>query len=274
MNNPLQKYFRQPKIFIKLPSGGIYNQPGTIQGDPDHMPVYGMTGMDEIIIKTPDSLLTGESTATIVSSCCPSIKNSWDISNIDLPLIMAAIRIATYGPAMDVGHTCDNCQAHNEYEILLNQVIEYYMNVKFDNVLVLGDLVVKLRPLNYKESTEVSIKNFKLQQQIVQVEQIEDADRRQELLNQLFIELAKINNEIYKMVVESVEIDNQVVTERRFIEEWIDNCEKQVFDRVREHNKRNADTFAMPLFPVKCDSCGTEVKLSIDLDQSSFFVQA
>ena len=51
--NPLQKYFRQPKIFIKLPSGGIFSKPGTIQGDITHMPVYGMTGMDEIIIKTP-----------------------------------------------------------------------------------------------------------------------------------------------------------------------------------------------------------------------------
>ena len=48
--NPLQKYFRQPKIFIKLPSAGVYCQPGNIQGDSNHMPVYGMTGMDEIIM--------------------------------------------------------------------------------------------------------------------------------------------------------------------------------------------------------------------------------
>ena len=63
--NPLQKYFRQPKIYIKFPSGGIFNKPGTIQGDVTNTPVYGMTGMDEIIVKTPDALLSGESTAQV-----------------------------------------------------------------------------------------------------------------------------------------------------------------------------------------------------------------
>ena len=187
---------------------------------------------------------------------------------------MAAIRIATFGPELGVSHKCDNCGTVNEYDLELNKIIEYYMTTQFDNQLIVGELAVKLRPLNYKESTDVSIKNFKIQQQISQVEAIEDADQRQTVLNRLFVELAQVNNEIFKMVVESVEIDNQVVTERRFLEEWIDNCEKHVFDQIRDHNKGNADRFSMPLFPVKCDNCGTEVKLSVDLDQSSFFVQA
>jgi hypothetical protein len=51
-NNPLQQYFRQPKIFINLPSQGVYNKPGSIQGEVSNMPVFGMTGMDEILMKT------------------------------------------------------------------------------------------------------------------------------------------------------------------------------------------------------------------------------
>jgi hypothetical protein len=69
--NPLQQYFRQPKIFINLPSQGIYSKEGSIQGEVNNMPVYGMTGMDEIIVKTPDALLSGESTVKVVQSCCP-----------------------------------------------------------------------------------------------------------------------------------------------------------------------------------------------------------
>jgi len=56
--NPLQQYFRQPKIYIKLPSGGVFNKLGSLQGDVTNMPVYGMTGMDEIIMKTPDALMS------------------------------------------------------------------------------------------------------------------------------------------------------------------------------------------------------------------------
>ena len=69
--NPLQQYFRQPKIYVKLPSQGMYSKPGAIAGDINGLPVYGMTGMDEIIMKTPDSLLSGESIAQVIKSCCP-----------------------------------------------------------------------------------------------------------------------------------------------------------------------------------------------------------
>ena len=72
-NNPLQQYFRQPKVFITLPSHGVYNKPGTITGSFENMPIFGMTGMDEILLKTPDALLTGESTVKVIQSCCPNI---------------------------------------------------------------------------------------------------------------------------------------------------------------------------------------------------------
>ena len=78
--NPLQQYYRQPKVFIPLPSGGIYNKLGTLSGDVSHMPIYSMTGMDEIIVKTPDALLSGKSTVSIIESCCPTVKNGWEVT--------------------------------------------------------------------------------------------------------------------------------------------------------------------------------------------------
>jgi DNA-directed RNA polymerase subunit K/omega len=37
--NPLQNYFRQPKIYIKLPSKGMYSDPGTFTVDVDKIAV-------------------------------------------------------------------------------------------------------------------------------------------------------------------------------------------------------------------------------------------
>ena len=102
--NPLQQYFRQPKIYIKLPTSGIYSPPGTVQGDINNLPVYGMSGMDEIIMKTPDALLTGESVVKIIQSCCPSITNAWALSSLDTEMILTAIRIATYGNKIGRAH--------------------------------------------------------------------------------------------------------------------------------------------------------------------------
>lgn len=272
--NPLQKYFRQPKVFIKLPSGGIYNKPGTIQGDVNHMPVYGMTGMDEIIVKTPDALLTGESTATIIASCCPNIKDPWDLCILDLVLVLAAIRIATYGNLMSVTHICGSCKADNDYDLDLTRVMEYYMQCQYNNKIVLDDISINLIPLNYRQSTDFNLKNFQIQQQIAQTEVIEDKEKQQELVTKLFKDLAAIQTEIYRYTIESVDTGNQVVTEREFILEWLDNCDRVIFEAIKKQNQMNNQTWEMPKFPVKCDSCGAEHNISVELDQSNFFVVA
>ena len=110
--NPLQNYFRQPKVFLKLPSMGIYNKPEAIQGNVENIPVYGMTGMDEIILKTPDALISGESTVKVIQSCCPTIVDAWDVSNLDIDALLVAVRIATYGNTMNVSYTCKKCEKH------------------------------------------------------------------------------------------------------------------------------------------------------------------
>ena len=112
--NPLSKYFRQPKLYIKLPSQGKWygnnSFEPTVTGE---IPVYAMTGKDELILKNPDGLLNGQSTVDVIQSCVPNIKNAWEISSLDLDMLLVAIRIATYGPNMDVGHVCPNCGVEN-----------------------------------------------------------------------------------------------------------------------------------------------------------------
>ena len=272
--NPLQQYFRQPKIFIKLPSQGIYNTLGSFQGDPTNMPVYGMTGMDEIISKTPDALLTGESTAKVIASCCPSIKDPWETCVLDTNIILAAIKIATYGNMMTVGHTCSNCGTPNEYELDLNKIVEYYMKLEYKNRVEVDKLIIKLQPLTYKLSNEFSIKNFKIQQQINQTDSIEDTEQRQEVINRLFKEIGDLQNEIYMNSVESVETPTVSVTEKEFIREWLVNCEKVIYDKIKDASTNIRSEWEVPTFPVECDNCQTKVNLSVDLDPSSFFALA
>ena len=53
MSSFLQKYKRQPKLFIDLPSQGKWYNDTIIQdGKVESMPVFGMTAMDEILLKT------------------------------------------------------------------------------------------------------------------------------------------------------------------------------------------------------------------------------
>jgi len=272
--NPLQQYFRQPKIFISLPSHGVYNKPGAIQGDADHMPVFGMTGMDEILLKTPDALLTGESTLSVIKSCCPAIKDAEDLSTLDTDLVLTAIRIATFGNDLNVVQVCPHCNAENEYTVDLNVLIDHYNHCKFDNKLIVDDLTVTLKPLNYKQSNDFALRNFQIQQQLNQVVDIENENEKQEYLNRLFKDLAVLQTEIFSESIESVATASLVVNEKLFINEWLSNCDKSVTDRIKDHNQKNIEAWRSPSQKVQCNECHKESSFSVNLDQSSFFANA
>jgi len=272
--NPLQQYFRQPKIFIGLPSNGVYNKPGTIAGDASHMPVFGMTGMDEILMKTPDALLAGESTVKVIESCCPFIKDAWDISVIDLDLILSAIRIATYGNTMNVKHVCPNCSTENEYDINLSTIIEHTATCKYNNSIVLDELTVKIRPITYKESTDYSQQNFQIRQKIFQTDAIIDDVERKKIVSELLQELAVLQNQIIASGIESVNVSNQVVSEKDFILEWLQNTDKTIFDRIKERYQQNQEEWRTPDQVVVCENCNTTNTLAIELDNSNFFENA
>ena len=270
-SNPLEQYFRQPKIYITLPSLGMYSPPGTFTGSVENMPIYGMTGMDEIIIKTPDALMSGESSIKVIESCCPSIKNARNISALDVNVIFAAIRIATYGNKMKVGHTCFKCNSQNDYELDLMTVIEFYSNKKYNNKVVVGDLVIKLHPISYQQSLEFNIRNFQAQQKLIQTEKLESVDEKQKYLQELWTEFAEIQHKIYKMSVESIETPTTTVEERGYIEEWLANCDTTFVDKIKGHLFELKKEWELPDYPVECNSCGEKAELKIDLDYSNFF---
>lgn len=269
--NPLQNYFRQPKVFVSLPSKGVYSKPGTLDGDVLNMPVYGMTGMDEILAKTPDALMSGESSAKVLQSCCPGVKNPWEVSVLDTNLLFAAIRIATYGNLMTVGHVCNECGADHEYELDLMRIVEHYGQCQYDNRIVYNNLTIKTQPLNYKQLTEASIKTYELQQKLSQAENIENAEEKQAAINSLWEELASGQRVLYLNSIESIETEETTVTERGHIAEWLDNCDSTVIDSIKEQIEKNRTIWRTPTYHVKCDSCGAENHLTVELDQSNFF---
>lgn len=272
--NPLQKFFRQPKVYVDLPSKGIYCPAGTIEGDVSRLPVFGMTGMDEILLKTPDALLSGESTVAVIASCCPQIKDPWNLSILDIDVILTAIRIATYGSELPLSHICKNCQTENEFNLDLNQLIDHYSNCKYNNTIKVNDLTITVRPLSYQQSTKVGLKNFEIQQKLKQIASIEDQTAQRAAATEIFKELASLKHEIYTLGIESISIDGTIVTEKEFIREWIDNCEKHDLDVIGQHLQNNQENWTNPTHHVKCSNCGTETDLVIELDQSSFFENA
>jgi len=103
-----------------------------------------------------------------------------------------------------------------------------------------------------------------------------DREEQQKVINRLFLDLANMQNDLFWYSIESVEVGNTVVNEREFIREWVLNCDRDIFDKLKEQIEKNKEAWVTPMYDVVCENteCNAENKIKIDLDQSNFFVKA
>lgn len=271
MTNPLQKYFRQPKIYIQLPSKGIYYESGTLTGDWSNVPIFAMTGMDEILMKTPDALFTGESTCKVIESCCPYIKNAKTMPSIDVEALLIAIRIATFGPKLSLSQRCPKCGTENDYDIDLSLLLDHFNNLKYINtVKVLDDLTIRVRPLQYEETNYFSIENFKLQKILVQAVELKE-EEKQKQIDKLYADLSELQLQLFLTTIENVQAEGINVTEKAHIEEWLRNADREIYKQIKAKLEENKESWNMPDQHVKCANCEADNKLAIVMDQANFF---
>ena len=89
--NPLKQFFRQPALYLKLPSDGQFWEAGSLDLPPNkELPVLPMTAIDEITYRTPDALFNGSAVVNVIQSCIPGIKNAWKTPSVDLTSITSS----------------------------------------------------------------------------------------------------------------------------------------------------------------------------------------
>ena len=132
--NPLKKYFRQPKVYITLPSKGRFYNPDSIDmPESQELPVFAMTARDELTMQTPDALLNGQATVDLIKSCMPNILDPWQMPSIDLDASLIAIRIATYGEEMDITTKEPGTGEEKSFAVDLRQLLNKLVTVEYDN---------------------------------------------------------------------------------------------------------------------------------------------
>ena len=276
-NNPLQKYFRQPKVYMSLPSKGLYYGEQALQGDYTNVPVFGMTGMDEIIMKTPDALFNGEATVKVIESCCPYIKNAKEMPSIDVDAMLVAIRIATYGNEMDLRHICPACKTENEYTIDLQKVLDYFSSQSFDGKITVGDLTIVIKPLVYSQISKFNVENYQLQKMLYQLGQVEsagDEDKTQEITNGIYQRISDMQIELFLTSIDSIQTPDGPVTDGEMISEWMKNSDNEFFATIKTKLETNKAQWDMPKQHITCSNCQHESDVEVTMDQASFFLNS
>ena len=276
--NPLQKFMRQPAIYIKLPSNGEYWHANCLEMPINNeLPVYPMSTKDEIAINTPDALMNGQAVVDMIHSCLPNIKNAWAIPVCDLDTILIAIRIASYGEKMEYKSTCPSCQNEDNYEIDLRNFMDLPVNLNaYHQPVEFKGMQIFLKPNDYDSVNMQNMEQFE-QQRMVAL--INDVDMSEEDKQQRFYKIFQtMTNYTVKNVsgtiLKIITPDGETVNDTDFIHEFVTNSERQLFEIV----KRKIDEInkAIPSKDVNhtCDECSHQYIAPFTFDQANFFVFA
>jgi hypothetical protein len=277
--NPLRKYFRQPKVHITLPSRGRFYPEGVLNmPETGELPVYAMTAKDELLIKTPDALLNGQATVDVIKSCIPNITNPWLMPSVDLDACLIAIRIATYGEKLEITTKVPGTGEEKSFDLDLRQVLNGLVTPEFENTLKIQDINVVLKPLTYKEFTESNLKTFEEQRifSLVNDDEMDDATKLSRF-NASFKKLTDLTVNMLSKSIAKLSIGDTEVTNPVHIEEFVDNVDKEFFKEITQHLESQRDKFAIK--PIKVTSPPEDIEkgapetfeVPITFDQSNFF---
>ena len=279
-NNPLSKYFRQPKIYLKLPSKGKYYPQGAIQmTESGELPVYAMTAKDELLFKTPDALLNGEATVDVIKSCIPNIKNPWTMPSIDTDAVLIAIRLATYGEKLEITTKVPGTTIDKEFEVDLRTLLDKLINFEYQPyVEISDDLAIELRPTTYKEFTENSLKTFEEQRifRLVNDDSIPEDKKLQAFANS-FKKLTDITIGLVVNSIASINTSEGQVNNKAHITEFFNNADKDTFDKILKHLEVMKEQTSIKPLKVKATAeemeagAQPEYEIPITFDQSNFF---
>lgn len=270
--NPLQQYFRRPALYFKLPSGGAGYPPGAIDlPENGELPVFPMTAIDDITIRTPDALFNGNAVVELIKSCLPNIKDPWSVPAVDLDPILVAIRIATEGNLMDITTECPSCKEEAKYDVQLAGILAGFRPGDYNTPLNIADMQIKFRPLPYKYVNEVNMAQFDVQKIIGEMEKLETAEQRSTRGAELMRNINSITVRLLTHTIEFIKTPTATVFESEFIKEFLENCDSKTFDMIKDKNVELRSTTENKPLDVKCIHCGHEYKQPFVLNVTDFF---
>jgi hypothetical protein len=272
--NPLKQFFRQPAIYLRLPSDGKYWSDQSIDFPENHeLPVYPMTAIDEITYRTPDALFNGQAVVNVIQSCVPAVKNAWAIPGIDLNAILIGVRIASYGHEMEINSKCPNCETESEFNVDLRMILDQIKQPDYDTPIKQGDLEITICPISYKHQNDVNLRQYD-QQRLIQQIQLDETlsdEQKIEALNKTLHQITELTIETLKYSITSIRARGTLVTETEFIAEFLTNCDRKIYQEIRDRViKLRSETEVKP-FDIECPECGHKHQQTLTLDQAAFF---
>jgi len=279
--NPLQKYYRQPAIYIKLPSGGRYYPKEVFTPtETGEIPILPMTVKDELAFKTPDAMINGQSTVDVIKSCVPNLLDPWKMVNYDTDAVLLAIRIATYGETMDVNFRVPVTNEEQSHTLNLPALLEDLGRAEIvDETMTSTKFKIEIDPLTYKSLTKIQIARFEQQKMYGTIDNSTMTDEaKQSAFAKSFETLNMVN---FSLLVDSIKSittpEGNTVVDRAQIIEFCNNADAKTVTEIQEKLSDLRVQAQIP--PLKIKTTEDQIKkgapasfeVPVTFDSSNFF---
>jgi len=275
--NPLKKFTRLPKIYVKLPSKLQFYSENFVQTSVNgEVAVCALSAKDQILLRTPDAMLNGEALREVVSSCVPSLKDAVQLVEPDINTLLLAIKIATNGSNMDLVLTCPECQTNGEYQVDLQQLLDQQTFLEESTTIELNDgLLVELRPFTF-EQRHLQILNELERSQALRILESDDSISDNDRLIKISKQVTAMTDRTFALVSKSVVAitiisTQETVTQREYIDEYVQGLTKIQADAIMEKIRDLNDIGIKNDYQFQCHNCMHEWHQQLDMDPTSFF---
>ncbi len=257
--NPLLTKSRIPGTTYRLPSRGLFYHDDEIDHDVTNAEIIvnPMRTTEELLLNSPDKLLSGQAIVEVFEHCIPQIKRPMELLAKDVDFLLTCLRIVSFGPTMEITYThiCDDAGEHT-YSINLEDIIRGVREIdptslesKFKMTLDNGQ-VLTIRPPRYDRVMKLyqSLSNF------------DDKEMSQEVLK------ANIIANLTDMIANVDEVTNP-----EFISEWLEDLKAGFVHDIQEFVEIASDWGIEQDTTIVCQDCNEEVPITVPSNPISFF---
>lgn len=273
--NPLKQYFRQIKLYLKLPSGTSYYSVDAVEfTESGELGVMPMTGKDELTLKNPDALLNGEALIEVITSCVPAVKNPRVLLTNDIDALITAVRFATFNDSLETNLRCPNCHKDSSFKLDLQYALDNIEYLESEYVVNLDSGVsVFVKPYTFPDILKTLHSQFEQSKltRAIENDMLTDTQRT-EIFAKAFKEMSSLTYELLlNSVIKVVDESNGVnVSDRQHIKEFLFNIDKKSIDKISETIRNINNIGIKRTFTAKCDGCGHEWENDIDFNPVNF----
>jgi hypothetical protein len=262
--NPLLQTLkaRIPGETFRLPSQGLFYKNGELSDDVTNgeVHVFPVTTIDEIILKTPDKLMSGRAITEVFERCIPQVKKPMELLSKDVDYLLMCLRLISYGDTLEVtfNHDCKEDSKNHNYSVELRPLISKTRPIdptivgSAFSLKLPSDQVVELRPPLYGSVLSLYLSDF-------ETSRLSADERFQQSQEQLL-------NIIMDTIVT---VDGY--GERDMIREWIKQIPAGWMQQIGEAMQRIGDWGPSAVIQTVCKDCGEEIELEIPLNPVAFF---